>query len=398
LQHPQLGPILQSLCKVALLVISSLAASRYVLPHIFRSVARLPELVLVGALAWCFAVAGFAQWLGLSREMGALIAGVAISTFPYTLDVAGKVTSLRDFFVTLFFVALGMTIPRPSIEFAGWTLLLSALLIVSRFITVLPVLYRLNHGHRVSLTPAINLSQMSEFSLVIVAMGATSGHLNVETKGLAAYVFALLAVLSTYGIDRSDDLVRRISPLLRRFGWNDLHHEQSAAEKTQTSEFFLLGFFRTASSLLEELARTNPEMLHHLAVIDFNPHVNKELRRRGVRIIYGDVSQRDTLLHAGRAAREGPGLHDSEQSLERHNESAAVAAIARDQSHRADSHRRLTRSTTRRNCTQAGASYVSIPRLTEAKEICAVMEAGRMIEDKREQARADLKERCEVVP
>src|SRR6185436_9991955 len=269
------------------------------LPHIFRRVARLPELVLVGALAWCFAVAGFAQWRGLSREMGALIAGVAISTFPYTLDVTAKVTSLRDFFVTLFFVALGMTIPRPSIEFAGWTLLLSALLIASRFVTVLPVLYRLSHGHRVSLTPTINLSQMSEFSLVIVAMGAKSGHIKPETTGLAAYVFALLAVLSTYAIDRSDKLVRRLSPLLHRCGWKDLHHDQHAAEETHAPEIFLLGFFRTASSLLEELSRTNPEMLQRLAVIDFNPHVNQELRRRGVRIIYGDISQRDTLLHAG---------------------------------------------------------------------------------------------------
>ena len=88
-------------------------ASRYLLPTVFRAVARLPELVLVGALAWCFLVASLASLWGLSREMGALIAGVAISTFPYTLDVAAKVTSLRDFFVTLFFVALGMSIPLP---------------------------------------------------------------------------------------------------------------------------------------------------------------------------------------------------------------------------------------------------------------------------------------------
>ena len=77
-------------------------------------IARLPELVLVGALAWCFAVAEFADFLGLSREMGALIAGVSLSTFPYALDVTAKVTSLRDFFITLFFVALGMTIPLPT--------------------------------------------------------------------------------------------------------------------------------------------------------------------------------------------------------------------------------------------------------------------------------------------
>ncbi len=71
--------------------------SRYVLPHIFRSIARLPELVLVGALAWCFLGGELAEELHLSREMGALIAGVSLSTFPYALDVTAKVTSLRDF-------------------------------------------------------------------------------------------------------------------------------------------------------------------------------------------------------------------------------------------------------------------------------------------------------------
>ena len=86
-------------------------ASRFVLPPVFKFIARLPELVLVGALAWCFALAGFADYLKLSSAMGALIAGVMISTFPYTLDVVAKVTSLRDFFVTLFFVGLGMKIP-----------------------------------------------------------------------------------------------------------------------------------------------------------------------------------------------------------------------------------------------------------------------------------------------
>ena len=105
---------LLSVVRVGALLAAALLISRYTLPHLFQLIARLPELVLVGALAWCFAVAEFADLLGLSREMGALIAGVSLSTFPYALDVTAKVTSLRDFFITLFFVALGMTIPLPT--------------------------------------------------------------------------------------------------------------------------------------------------------------------------------------------------------------------------------------------------------------------------------------------
>ena len=104
MKNPALAPLTLAFGKVLLLVGVAYLVSRFLLPPIFKAVSRQPELVLVGALAWCFAMAGFADALGLSREMGALIAGVMVSTFPYTLDVVAKVTSIRDFFVTLFFV------------------------------------------------------------------------------------------------------------------------------------------------------------------------------------------------------------------------------------------------------------------------------------------------------
>ena len=106
--------ILLSVGRVGVLVATALVLSRYVLPRLFHQIARRPELILLGALAWCFLIGEIAEKLHLSREMGALIAGVSLSTFPYALDVTAKVTSLRDFFVTLFFVALGMTIPLPT--------------------------------------------------------------------------------------------------------------------------------------------------------------------------------------------------------------------------------------------------------------------------------------------
>src|SRR5204862_5713768 len=106
-----------------LLVAVTLAISKTLLPRPFRSVSKLPELVLIGSLAWSFIVCAAAIAAGLSREMGALIAGFAISTFPYNLDVVAKVVSIRDFFVTLFFVALGRQIPMLSVEVIGLALL-----------------------------------------------------------------------------------------------------------------------------------------------------------------------------------------------------------------------------------------------------------------------------------
>jgi Kef-type K+ transport system membrane component KefB len=154
LTNPAVDRIAISLFKVVVLVVAAFAASRYVLPTLFRSVSRLPELVLVGALAWCFLVAGLAAALDLSREMGALIAGVALSTFPYTLDVAARVNTLRDFFVTLFFVSLGMQIPVPTSSMLGCAALLAGVVMISRQLTVFPPLYLLRMGHRGSVMNA----------------------------------------------------------------------------------------------------------------------------------------------------------------------------------------------------------------------------------------------------
>ncbi|HUQ49984.1 MAG TPA: cation:proton antiporter, partial [Terriglobales bacterium] len=169
LENPAPLILIASIGKAVGLIAISLFISRSILPVLFKSIAKLPELMMIGALAWCFGVAIMAQWLGLSREMGALIAGVSISTFPYNLDVIAKVISLRDFFVTLFFVSLGTKIPAPTNQIVLLALAASAFLLVSRIITVFPVLRALKNGNRASLIPALNLAQISEFSLVIGA-------------------------------------------------------------------------------------------------------------------------------------------------------------------------------------------------------------------------------------
>ena len=226
----QLDVALLSVVRVGALLAAALLISRYTLPHLFQLIAHLPELVLVGALAWCFAVSEFAEFLGLSRVMGALIAGVSLSTFPYAIDVTAKVTSLRDFFITLFFVALGMTIPLPTSSVLGLALILVAFTWVSRFVTVVPALYAMRQGLRASLLPAINLAQISEFSLVLVQIGVQSGHTTPGIAGAASTAFVVLAVLNTFVMMRSDQATRRIIPILKRLGLSDLDHGRAEDE------------------------------------------------------------------------------------------------------------------------------------------------------------------------
>ncbi len=404
LEH--LGPsiLLLSLLRVILLVAVTLVVSRYVLPIIFRRVARSPELVQVGALAWCFLIGELGERLHLSREMGALIAGVALSTFPYALDVTAKVTSLRDFFITLFFVGLGMKIPMPTPLLIGWALVFAAFVFSTRFLTTFAPLYFMRQGLRTSLIPALNLSQVSEFSLVILALGASAHHLgNPSTTGMVALAFTLLAAISSFGMAKSDTFARRMIPWLKRRGLRDLDHitDDAHAEGGHghgKARILFLGFFRTASSLLEEMQRHAPDLIDHTAIVDFNPVAREGLIERRLRIIYGDISQRDTLLHAGVEHAEVlictvpdyilKGITNERlvRLVRGLNPTAKIIATADVLSQA-------------RHLLEAGADYVSLARLREADDLLEAVRAATegLLVEKRTNLQNTLDGRNEVL-
>ncbi|TMF23702.1 MAG: sodium:proton exchanger, partial [Chloroflexi bacterium] len=303
--NPNLVPLLGSLWRGAVLVVAGFALAKYVLPYLFRTVAKAPELVLVSALGWCFFLAGAASLIGLSREMGALIAGVSLSTFPYNVDVAAKAVSIRDFFVTLFFVALGLQITIPSLQVLELSLAASIFVIVSR-VVVVPILYALKLGLRTSIVPAINLAQVSEFSIVIASLGVVMHQISQDVLTIVILSFALTSVVSTYMINFSHQIQGVLATGFKALGLKDL---DSAAAKTEEGEearqpVIFLGFFRDASSILYEFehegsAEEARAFIQKILVIDFNPTVMRELRRRDIKCVYGDIAHSDTLRHAG---------------------------------------------------------------------------------------------------
>ncbi len=400
LKNPAVNLLALALGKVLLLVAVAFVLSRFVLPPVFKYVSRLPELVLVGALAWCFAMAGLADHLGLSREMGALVAGMMISTFPYTLDVVAKVTSLRDFFVTLFFVGLGMQIPVPTWSFLLGMVVVSLFIVGSRLVTVFLPLYAMRQGYRVSLLPAVNLCQMSELSLVLLALGVKANDVSTDSLSIAAFTFAFLAVDSTYAILNHERILHKTTPWLNRLGFHDLAKAKpEIVTEANAKRICLLGFSWTASSLLEEITRNEPALLADLLVLDFNPHVNERLRQRGVHIVYGDISQRDVLVHAGVGHAEiiicslpntvlkGANNLKLLRQLRELNPTAQIVV-----------HAELL--TDIPALYQAGANFVSAPRLLEAKDLLGVLHAAEhgLLEEKRKAQAEQLEDRNEVIP
>ena len=312
LAEPDLLLILWSFAKGVILVLISLLFSKYVLGRIYKAIAKNPELILAASLSWCFLICGIANYFELSLEMGALIAGIAISSFPYNIDIIAKISNIRNFFLMLFFVGLGMMIPNPMdnlglLAIAG---IASVFLIATRFISIFPILHAFKNGNRVSLLVPINLSQISEFSLVIAAIGLAMGHIGTDILSIIIFIFAFTSIISTYMIQFSHSLQNTLNKIIKKIGIKDIEDIPSET-KSVDKDIAILGFFREASSLIREIVDHQEEIEDELkldnkksikddiVVVDFNPHVHEELNKIGIKAIYGDISNMDTLQHAG---------------------------------------------------------------------------------------------------
>lgn len=298
LADPGVLRIALSIAGGAVLVGAAFVTSRYVLAPLFEVSARRPELVLISSVAWCFMVSGVAERLGLSREMGALIAGLSIAAFPYGADVISKVTGVRDFFVTLFFVALGMKIPLPSPEIFGQALLIVGFVFASRVLAVVPVVWLLGDGLYAGMVTALNLAQISEFSLVILTLGAGYGHISAGLEAVVLTAMILTSLVATYVIGANDGIARAVlRPFARPAG--AAAPPGSAADVHPERDIVLLGHFRIAQAVLDLVEQRAPHLKPRITLVDYDASRARAVLARGFHWAYGDLANPDGLEHLG---------------------------------------------------------------------------------------------------
>lgn len=317
LESFDVGPLIGTFLGVGLIIGVAWFVTRFLLPSAFRLVAKSPELVVTLALGWCFGLGMLAGKLGpwahalhlplepsVSMELGALVAGTSIATFPYAHEVVAKVGNLRDFFITLFFVALGMSIPIPDgVGVLLGALALAGMAFVLRYLVFLPLLYFNGLDRRHATTVSTKLAQVSEFALVIAYLGLSLGHIDAELVSQVIFAFVATAILTPLLFKLADPLYYKLEKPLHLLGIRD--DRQTPVEDAETPpRLVFLGFHRLASSLLQDLQSTHPELIPDTLVIDFNVAIHDRIRSRGPRVIYGDIANPATLSHSG--------LHDAD--------------------------------------------------------------------------------------
>lgn len=286
-------PILALILKASGLFLLTFVLSKYVLKGLFDKVARSTELLFFTSITWCFVFTSLAVLSGFSVEIGAFLAGVSLASSPYHLQIQGKVKPLRDFFLTLFFIYLGSQV---RVEY-----LLPAFPAVIAFtlfaVIVKPIIYMIilsffGFKKHTLFQTSINLSQISEFSLIVLVVGANHG----DVTPLAITVMASVAVLSIVGssilISKSRKLYKFCKPLIAVFEKKTKLHLLEASEFTEVEgQIILVGAHRVGGQILKYLKKEKKPFL----VVDFNPHLARELRDQKINTIYGDIGDPEIL-------------------------------------------------------------------------------------------------------
>jgi hypothetical protein len=312
LENPEIMPIVFSFLGIFILGFLSVIAARYILRVLFAWISKAPELVLTTALAWCFTIIflglnldtatktlfGFNLHMAVGSGMGALLAGASIASLPHSHEIIAKVGVVKDFFVTLFFVGLGMSIPMPD----GPTVLILAVIIAafaifSRLILFFPLFYYTGLDRRTSIVSSVRLAQVSEFGLVIAFLGMQYGHITAEFNSSIIFAFVLAALLTPVLYDGAYKLSDLLAPLLRRLGFKDPHSDEE--EDVKPYNVAILGFHRVASTVLHELKQHRDGDLSDILVIDFNVQIHEKIEAEGAHVQYGDLANPETLLAAG---------------------------------------------------------------------------------------------------
>jgi Kef-type K+ transport system membrane component KefB len=274
--------------------------SRYVLPPIFHRIARSSELLFLSSLAWCFVLSIIAIALGFSAEIGAFLAGISLAPLPFSTHVAAKTRPLRDFFLMIFFVYLGTTLIFTNmISQIVPAIVFSLLILIVNPIIVMIAMALLGFRKRTSFITGITLTQVSEFSFIVIVLGTKIGVLPPEYSTLASIVAIITVFVSTYLISNSNKIYHAVRAYLGFLEEGQKNNIEENLPKDIENHVILVGCNRMGSIILEELKARGQNVI----VVDFNPSRIKELTEQNVPSIFGDAVDHDIAekLHIGKA-------------------------------------------------------------------------------------------------
>lgn len=265
-----------------------------ILPRVSKYMAKTQELLFLFAISWGFGIATLFEMAGFSIEVGALFAGVALASSPYAQEIGSRLKPLRDFFIVLFFITLGESLNISNLAAGIWpALALSATVMVLKPLTITSVMGLLGYTKRVSFKTGINLSQISEFSIVLVVLASSAGLLRPEISAIITLVAIITIATSTYLMHYDDELFAQFDRIkLHLFEKEVVHRENS---RRGGHQLVLFGYHHGG----HEFVKTFKEIGKRYLVVDYDPNVIETLEHQDIPYLYGDATDNELLDEIG---------------------------------------------------------------------------------------------------
>ena len=278
------------LLKGFVLLIALFYISSFLLKKFTNFLSNSQEYLFIFGLSWGLGIASVYHLLGLSVEIGALVAGVTLSMAPFAVEISSRLKPLRDFFIILFFILLGY-----NMSFDNWqnllvpTILFSVFILIGNPIIMQIIMNLLGYKKRVGFMTGLTVAQISEFSLILITLGYTVGHLSKEILSMVTMIGIITISASTYLILYSDKIYQKVEKYLNIFEFRKTPKKYKEIKNDYDAMIF--GYRRAGP----EFAQIFTEKQYKFLVIDFDPNSVRKLEEKNIKVEYGDMSDLEFL-------------------------------------------------------------------------------------------------------
>ena len=264
---------------------------RYLADPLMARLARTPELLVIASIGWAATAAAIGEMVGLGKELGGLAAGISIGSTAYRDMVAARLSALRDFLLLFFFVSIGATLDLSTLgQDIPRAIVFALFVLVGNPLIVMLIMAWMGYRARTGFLAGLTVAQISEFSLVFMAMGMTLGHVDQSAVGLVTLVGLVTIALSVYMITYSQQLYVACRPLLRPLDFG--YWREAAAEDNEgrtAVDVIIFGLGRFGSQLLRRLEDAG----YNVLAVDLDPQTVRQFSGKGYQVRFGDVTEQE---------------------------------------------------------------------------------------------------------
>ncbi|MFN3844815.1 MAG: cation:proton antiporter [Paracoccaceae bacterium] len=289
------GSVVSVLASGAALVGAVVLFVRFAANPLTEWLARVPELLVIFAIALAAMFAAIGDAVGLGKEVGGLMAGIALASTAYRETIAARLAPLRDFLLLFFFIALGATLDLSLLgAHVTGAIIFSLFVLIGNPLIVLAIMGAMGYRKRTGFLAGLTVAQISEFSLIFVAMGVSLGHVAEDALGLVTMVGLVTIAASTYMITWSHQLYALCEPMLGVFERKGTPREpsDSAGHQGRPYSIIIVGLGRFGTAIGIRLQKRGVRVLG----VDFNPLAVRRWRELGLEAEFGDATDPEFVV------------------------------------------------------------------------------------------------------